>query len=139
MPILGACVVVAAVVAGSVAVYYERRSRRRLFRGRPRLSDEEIYAQFYHSSGIPKGKILPAWHDIAQCLSVDPGLLRPTDRLSWLNTGVGLPQTDIDDLDVMIRFASRQSRILPGELQTIDDVVRYLNGARAGREMGTGA
>ena len=122
--------VAVAVAVGAAGIVQERCRRGALVRARAALSEEELYERHYRSSGIPKDAILGAWRDVAECLAVDAGKLRPEDRLRALHTGAGLPQTDMDDLDVMIRVASRQSGVEPtAPLETVDEVVRFLAAA----------
>jgi hypothetical protein len=109
-----------------VGIYFERRKRRSLLRHRTALTVSEIYDEFYKSTGFSREIISIVWQEIASCLAVNPSHLRPSDRIDWLNTGRGLPQSDVDDLDVIVRIASRRSGLTPGELTTVDDVVRFL-------------
>ncbi len=76
------------VAAAILILVGERRNRRRLLHLRPRLNDREIIARYYAGSELPAPRVTEAWHTVATVLCVEPGRLRPEDRLDTL---FGLP------------------------------------------------
>lgn len=127
---IGLVVIGTGVALGLIGLVHERRKRRALLSGRPVMGESDLWERYYRASGLPKEAVLAAWRDIANCLAVDPEKLRPQDRLAVLHTGGALPQTDMDDLDVMVRMASRRSGLEPpASLDTVDAVVRFLTAA----------
>lgn len=115
----------ATVAWGAIALILERRIRRRAIESRPRLSDNEIFGQFYEQSGLAEDAVLHVWHEIASALHVDAGKIRPSDRMLQYRSKVFQPQSDLDSLDEWLCMLSRKSRLNPGKLDTIDDVVRF--------------
>ncbi|SRR5713101_841985 len=59
---------------------YIRNQRLKRFKGRSSLTPDEIYQQFYSSSGIPKTVVLDVLKEISEATEIAQGLIRPTDR-----------------------------------------------------------
>lgn len=108
-----------------VAMARERINRRRTVEDRPGLSDDEIYRQFYEQSGLQRGAVLLMWHEVAGALHVNPGKLRPSDRLSRPQPNLFHLRSDIDDLDDSLSVLSSKSKLNPAKLDTIDDLLRF--------------
>lgn len=108
-----------------VAMARERINRRKMVENRPRLSDDEIYRQFYEQSGLQRRAVLLMWHEVAHALHVDPGKLRPSDRFSRPQPNIFHLRSDIDDLDDWLSMLSSKSKLNPAKLDTIDDLVRF--------------
>lgn len=116
---------VVTVAFGFLGKRFERTSRQEMLQDRADLSDDQIYQQFYLSSGIPKCKILDSWHDLADLLHVDSGRLRPDDRIIDLKGLVVTLESDIEDLAIEIGSRARRNSPKPDDLETVDGVVRY--------------
>jgi len=121
------CIIAMGFVAvwGAYMMVRERRLRNASLGERPSLSEDQIYDEFYASSGLPRELVVRAWKETAGTLHIDAGKLRPSDEVKQLAAGGLQLQSDIDDLDVWLRVLSRKSRQNPDRLETIDDVVRF--------------
>jgi hypothetical protein len=106
--------------------WIEKRQRRSKLGDRPILSDDDIYLQFYAQSDIPKEVIIKTWHNIAEIVHVNPGILRPNDRLETLGDTIakGAPSSYIEDIG--IELTSRWHTKGTCNVNNIDDVVRFL-------------
>ena len=120
---IGPLLLLVGAAIGLVALVCDRRKRRALMHGRTRLSMDQIYEEFFLTSGLSKNSIEKAWRIVADFLAVDFGLLRPADQLDHLRSGSGL-SWDVDDLEMFIGFESRGRR--RPTIATIDDAVRFI-------------
>jgi len=70
------------LIAGAVFVwaYVPRRQRLKRFEGRPDLSLDQIYDEFFARKNLPKELARELWNEVSASLHVPPGMLRPTDR-----------------------------------------------------------
>lgn len=73
-------VLVIVVVGGGVWYFLPRRLRLKRFENRPELSLEQIYGEFFAGKSLPKELACELWNEVAKCLCLPPGKLRPTDR-----------------------------------------------------------
>lgn len=102
------------------------RKRKQYVLNRVNLSDDEFFLQFYSDSELPKAKIIKVWHDIALILDVDPGKLRPSDKLTELDGYNKYNQPNISSMELYIidnSFCNSEKN-----LDTIDSIVRFLSG-----------
>src|SRR5438046_8791462 len=76
--------ILALLIIGAVCVwaYVPRRQRLRRFEGRPELSPEQIYSEFFASKNLPQKLTCELWNEVAASLHVPPGKLRPTDHFA---------------------------------------------------------
>jgi len=122
---LGLMLIGVAVAYGAVAMARERHKRRKSIEGRAELGDDEIYIQFYENSRLPRDTVLHVWHEVARALHVDPGKIRPSDQMIQYKSKMFQLQSDLDHLDDWLCMLSRKSKLSPGRLDTVDDVVRF--------------
>ena len=103
---------------------WERHHRRKRLRNRTRIDVETLMRQRYSEDDIPL--LVELWVGISDTLGVDPGLLRPEDRLNELK---GVPvtlETDIDDLEHWTLLKTKPDSPDPeDDLATLEDVLRY--------------
>lgn len=123
-------------LAAAAGIFLLRRylvaRERSALASRERLTDVQIYASFYAGSSLEEDSVLVIWHEIAQSLSVDPGLLRPDDEIgraigaNWLTSSV------IEDLEQLARKHLNESAnaVDIAKIRTLDDFVRAFACAR---------
>ncbi len=113
------------------AMWLSEKSRRRTLmnlREREFLDDAAVYSRYYADSGIPEPRVLELWHEVANALSVSPGLLRPEDRFGK-DIGVGFITSE--DLDYLSQLAMKRAKVDARNvdlqsIRTVDDYVRAL-------------
>jgi len=119
------------VVLGLAAVLfgirqYLLRKERTVAEEREDLHDEEIFRRFYETSGLKREAVLDVWHEVARCLKLRPGQLRPSDEFgrsfgrTWLTS---------DALEELEQYAKRRMRTFDRDvdlthIRTVDDFVR---------------
>ena len=125
-----ALITIAAVASRRWMENAEREGRRRALRGRESLPLTALYARYYSGSGMPAGFVKQNWREIGVELEVDPGLLRPEDRLCDL---VGVPKwlgTDgfnrVEWLVGRVENLLRSGDAADFEIDTLDDMIRLL-------------
>lgn len=106
----------------------EGQARRLFLKDRPRLSADDIYAQFYKDSTFDKASVMCIWELIGEFLRVDMGRLRPSDRLMDLHMDVAQWRDDVDDLMDYVAYMPTESSREPMEIVTIDDIVKLAIG-----------
>lgn len=127
------------VFAGAAAWFLcgrsaERGARRNMLSDREQLSGELLYERFYGGSDISRDMLLEAWNQVASVLHVDPGRLRPTDKMDDLVAKQLRLETDIDELYfVLDSIAPFSDDMKP--FYDINDVVCYLAKALDGSQM----
>lgn len=79
---LWSVVIAGLAVAGGVIAWniIPRRQRLKRFENRRELSLEQIYGEFFAGKNLPKQLACELWNEVAKCLCLPPGKLRPTDR-----------------------------------------------------------
>ncbi|MDR3708106.1 MAG: hypothetical protein P4L33_07380 [Capsulimonadaceae bacterium] len=77
-------IVSAAVLLSKLFTDYERKRRYSGVSGRPLLSEDEIYNQYFQDQIITRQAFVAVWRKIAKLLHTKPGYLRPTDKLDDL-------------------------------------------------------
>lgn len=110
----------------------ERQNR---FKDRESMTLEEIYQNFYFSTGLPKGEVIRLWLKAADLVEFDPKKLRPTDHSdkelvrrqysSYSNWSF-----DIDMVALLV-FYNKEWKALgkagdPPKIKTLDDFIRAL-------------
>lgn len=95
-------IAVGAIALGVLPGLLERRWRRRKLGSRKSLSVDEVRQTYFAElAGVTTAQFESTWNEIGRLLRVDPGLLRPDDKLVDLagpTRGVSLG-TDVDRLD----------------------------------------
>lgn len=128
--------VLAVIGGGWFWAAHTSRSARKLFRTRPELTMQEIFAEFYSDSSLASRDVESAFQEIGKVLGVPPGKLRPSDRFS----GELAPRTGWEYDDGVSILSSRAERILAAQgrtgdslkdIQTVDDYVRLVGAAKS--------
>ena len=118
------------------AKFIERICRRSRIRARSHLSDDELYAEFYNTSEFPKTIIIRVWREVAELLHIDPGKLRPSDKITDFRSKIYQFQSDVDHLDTWVRMIRKGDNERAAPLYTIDDVIRFVSRSRRDIEGG---
>jgi hypothetical protein len=99
-------VLIMVAVGGGVWYFVPRHQRLKRFESRPDLSLEQIYDEFLAGKNLPKGLACELWNEVASCLHLPPGKLRPTDRF---DQELAAPKGwEFDDDIVEIQLASER-------------------------------
>jgi hypothetical protein len=112
---------------GPLLLHRQRRVRElRLLAGRDDLDDDEIYQEFYVTSGLNRASVREIWHEIAKDLRLPAAKIRPTDRFGL---DIGRYFYLSEDLDVLAHNAARRAKRLGisvdlQHLATVDGYVR---------------
>ena len=93
------------------------------------LNYDEIYQQFYASSGVDKNSMIEVWQEIAQVLKVPAERLRPTDKFG---KDIGAYWITSEALDTLGELAQQRARRLGiaidlESILTVDDYVKKLS------------
>ena len=94
-------------------------------RNREALSDDEIWSKFYKGTDLDRTDVLELWSEIADCLRIDKGRMRPSDSIARDLTLDRVIQPRIEDLTeaATSRARRRNKRIDLGQLETVQDYV----------------
>ena len=104
----------------------EKDDRRRLVNDRPSLTDDELYRDFFADASLSIEAFSVAWKQIAKHLAIDPGKLRPSDRLAWLDTSITAMNSDVDYLLDEVAMHSPAGTDLKYDTATVGDLVECL-------------
>jgi hypothetical protein len=97
--------------------------------GRPVLSREDFFDQFYSDSGIPPDLVTELLELVASELRVEAGQVRPTDRFAveltpgrWnqFDSGFAMLMTQLDSL------ARQRDKTITSPIETVDDYIRAM-------------
>lgn len=93
------------------------------------LNYDEIYQQFYASSGLDKASMIEVWQEIAQVLKVPAERLRPTDKFG---KDIGAYWITSEALDTLGELAQQRAKRLGiaidlASIMTVDDYVKKLS------------
>jgi hypothetical protein len=119
------------LIAGAVLVwaYVPRRQRFKRFEGRPDLSLDQIYTEFFASKNLPKELVRELWNEVSVALHLPPGKLRPTDRF---DLELAAPKGwEFDDDIVDVQLASKRRLKQSGtqadlsHIKTVADYVEF--------------
>jgi hypothetical protein len=127
---LGLYVLFALWVGGGIAVFFVMRQRLplklRRFEGRQNLPSEAIHNEFY--PGYEMNEFSELWMEIALCVEVPSGLIRPADRFKVeLGPVKGFSIAgEMDDLDdaFITRCNQRSLDYRKMKIETVDDYIR---------------
>jgi hypothetical protein len=118
-------VVVAAVACMTLRTGSRERTAR--ITGREDLSSGVIYSQFFEKERLPRDLALELWNEVARCLGVPPGKLRPSDRFDKELAPV--EEWDDDILDVAWAAERRLKKIGThadlSQIKTVGDYVEF--------------
>ena len=119
--------IIASVLYGVYRTISNQRKKRARFKGRESLSLDEIYSRFFSDYGLDKADVFKHWTTVAEILSLDPGRLRPEDRLRHELGPVPGDEFD-DDLDFVwyhFHFLADDASIdlNAANVQTLEDLV----------------
>lgn len=133
--------VVVAGVGGWLAAYVRaERVRREHLNDRPSLKLEEWEMAYYHCGSPRFVQVSAILRVLAEPIGVEPAKLRPGDDLV---RDLGLRNVPIDDtadawmlgLTQLARRLGRPMPMLPGNIRTVDDVIRaFMRGLAEGTE-----
>jgi hypothetical protein len=116
-----------AICAASVLpIWLQHRRRRSFLAARGNMGLDDIFREFYADAGIAEHAVVQAWREVAECLGVNAGQLRPADRLSDLRGVSTLFESDVDDLGLILWRHSITTKTIQRMPETIDGVVRLL-------------
>lgn len=118
--VIGALVCISGL-ATLVTPVVERMWRRRFLSDRAVMSCEEIF-QTFKDAVFDKEGFVRAWQEVASALHVDPGRLRPEDRLEDLR-GVVAQLSIFSDLDAVYQLPGVRELALNKPDLTLADVV----------------
>ena len=95
---------------------------------RASLGNDELYSQYYATSGLSKDSILEIWNEIATTLELPPEKLRPSDRFG---DDIGLYFMTSDHLDTLAELGEKRARtrginVQFENLATVDDFIKAL-------------
>lgn len=121
-----------AAVLGLFGLASRHAARRRSgrFKGRPELSLDEFFRQFYAQTEIPQPVVRDALWEIAAATGIREGSLRPEDRFDdalrpargWeFDDGLSLLARDLAE-----RARKAKNPINPDAVETVDDYIRTL-------------
>lgn len=113
-------------LVGAIVPWWKTQAAARRLAARDELSDDDIFARFFASSGLPRGPVLEAWHEIADTLKAPSGRLRPEDRFG---KDIGVYWITSDALDVLAEKGRIRAKKLGRDvdlkaLATVDEYVR---------------
>ncbi|MCG6552539.1 MAG: hypothetical protein L7F77_09445 [Candidatus Magnetominusculus sp. LBB02] len=99
------------------------------FSDRAELTPDEFYQQYYEKSGLPKNLTIETLNLMARALSIQAGLLRPTDGFTVELKPTGLFSNNefdelIWELDILLNETGRDWPEL--ELINIDEYIRFV-------------
>jgi hypothetical protein len=119
------------LVIGGTWLWYvvPRKEKFKRFADRAELKPDEIYARFFSEKNLPKGLVLELWNEVANCLRLSSGKLRPSDRFDKELAPVKGWEFD-DDIVEVNWAAERRLKALgskpdPSEVQTLGDYVEF--------------
>jgi hypothetical protein len=131
-PTTSISVIIGIALVGGAALtwaYVPRRKRLKRLDGRDDLSIDQIYTEFFAGNNLPKELACELWNEVATCLRLPPGKLRPTDRFE---RELAAPKGwEFDDDIVDIQFASNRRLKRSGvqadlsQIKTIGDYVEF--------------
>lgn len=89
--------VLLAVVATVLVIINKRRSIDPAVRLRDKFSDEDVWNHFRSVSSLERADVIEVWHELANCLQIDPELLRPGDEFGkTVGRGASLLTPELD-------------------------------------------
>jgi hypothetical protein len=125
---IGLAILLAGSMAALISSRYPRRVRLGRFDGRERLSDEQLFDRYFKMLGVPKETVLNEWRQVAKCLGVPAGLMRPTDRFDTELYPVPGWHFYDDDLEILFAQTARRLQLpidqLVAKVKTLDDYIR---------------
>lgn len=128
---------VVVVVGGGVWYFLPRHQRLKRFENRAELSLEQIYGEFLASKNLPKDLACELWNEVATCLCLPSGKLRPTDRFDRELVAPKGWEFDDEILDVQWaaerRLKQSGSQADLSHIKTVADYVEFFCGL-AGRK-----
>src|SRR5579883_2251194 len=138
LSLIGAAIMVAAVVGFLRMMRTIRRTKIARLRDRQALSDDQFFANFYATARLSKQDVLALRAEIANAIEMPVGLLRPQDRFSVeLADCKGMAPMD-GGLAELTFTAERRKKATRHDLniatlQSVDDYIRAF--ARADTEV----
>jgi hypothetical protein len=109
--------------------YVPHRKRLKRFEGRPDLSLDQIYANYFACKNMPKELVCELWNEVSKSLHLPSGKLRPTDRF---DQELAAPKGwEFDDDIVEVQWAAERRLKRSGtqadlsQIKTIADYVEF--------------
>ena len=133
--VLGLILTVGAVVVWN---FMPRRLRLKRFENRSDLSLDQIYGEFFADRNLPKQLVCDLWTEVASCLGLPPGKLRPTDRF---DQELVVPKGwEFDDDIVEVQWAAERRLKQSGaqadlsQIKTVADYIEFFCNLAARRQ-----
>ena len=107
---------------------YRKRRAREFFRGRERLSEDEIFFRFYKDTDFTKQDVLDVWKEVAEVFKLPFGVLRPSDRFGKELRGYWLVDTEVDELSDRAhdRLKKKGKSVDLHKISSLDEYVRMM-------------
>ncbi len=128
MPAIFSLILVTGLTAAFFSMFYVRRIRLERFSHREALSPGEIYARYFHDSGLQEAIVVRVWHEAAKVLALPAEKLRPTDCFDQELRPLSEWHFYDDHVDHLFAWATklakqRDATISLAEVRTLGDFV----------------